>query len=120
MISETVGNEDYRKSFIKEGVILSAAPYLSLFIVGPLSQLFSSPNPLPVKAFIGIVLLTASVSGVLGLKRINQGRARRFDGLGLLCLGLMSIATLLNLIFFFGAVVVYGRSFYGVVPYFPR
>src|SRR5262245_1982831 len=114
MIGETIGNDDARKSLIKEGVILTAVPYLSLFIVGPLSQFFSSPNPLPIKAFIGIVLVAGSVSGVLGLKRINLGRARRFDGLGLVCLVLMLIGSLLDLIFFFGAIVVYGRSFYGV------
>jgi hypothetical protein len=117
MASETVGNRDFRKSQIKEGVTLTVAPFLSIFILGPLSQVFSRPNPWPIKGFIGIVLIAGMVSGPLGLQRINRARAGMHDGLGILCLTLMLAGTLLYLFFLSLAALLYGLSSYGLVPF---
>lgn len=93
------------------------APFVSLFLLGPLSQVFVRPNPWPVKGFIAIALIAGMVSGALGLKRINRGRAGKYDGLGIACLGLLLAGTLLYLLFLSWAMLLYGLSFYGLAPF---
>src|SRR5262245_12150652 len=117
MATATIENGDLRRSLIREGISLIVAPFLSLFILGPVSQVFSRPNPWPVKGFIAIALLAGMVSGTLGLKRINHGRAGKYDRLGIIGLGLMLAGTLLYLLFLSLAMIVYGLSFYGLVPF---
>jgi hypothetical protein len=117
MTSETLGSGDFRRSQIKEGVVLTIAPFLSIFVLGPLSQVFSRPNPWPVRGFIGFALISGTVCGPLGLKRINRGRDGRYDALGILCLALVLGGTLLYLFFLGLALILYGLSSYGLVPF---
>jgi hypothetical protein len=117
MTREIAGNADFRGSLVKEGVVLTVAPLLSIYFLGFLSAAFSRPNPWPIKGFIGIVLIAGIVSGPLGLQRINRGRAGKYDALGIVCLALLLAGTFLYLVFLGGALLAYSVSFYGLVPF---
>ena len=115
MNSEIVGSHrEARESKIKKGVILTVAPFLSLFIMGPLSELFPRPNPWPIKSFIGIVLMSGFIVGFLGLQQVNRGRAGRFDGLGMAGLALLVVGSFLHFLFSGGALLFWAVVSTGV------
>ena len=107
----TQSNREVRESQMKTGVILTVVPFLSIFVLGPLSQLFPVPSPWPIRGFIGMALIGGMISGPLGIQRINQGRAGKYDKLGIAGLALVVGGVGLFLLFLSVALVLVAKVF---------